>query len=73
VGTQWLFNGDVDRSKLGTGNMGLSNDQSGILARHDCLQKVKSGDVALLKGDGWYGNHGLGIAQRSPAVPLTEK
>jgi len=53
--------------------MGLSNDQSGILARHDCLQKVKSGDVALLKGDGWYGNHGLGIAQRSPAVPLTEK
>lgn len=32
-------------------------------------QQLAAGDVALLKGDGWYGNEGRGIVHRSPAVP----
>ncbi|MBY4677333.1 DUF1826 domain-containing protein [Marinobacterium arenosum] len=31
-------------------------------------QQLAAGDVALLKGDGWYGNDGRGIVHRSPAV-----
>jgi hypothetical protein len=72
-GTQWLFNNDVDRSKLGVGNRGLSDDQSGIIADPACIQNVNQGDVVLLKGEGWYANEGLGIVHRSPPMLLGEK
>ncbi len=32
-------------------------------------EQLKSGDVALIKGDGWYNNSGHGLVHRSP-VPL---
>lgn len=73
VGTQWLRNSDVDRTKLGTGNKGLSDEQSGIMTRPNGIQNISQGDVALLKGEGWFDNEGLGIVHRSPAVPQGEK
>lgn len=72
-GTQWLYNSDVDRSKLGTGNMGLSDDKSGVFSHPNCIQSVLQGDVVLLKGDGWYDNEGLGIVHRSPPVSQGEQ
>lgn len=72
-GTEWLRNCDVDRSKLGAGNMGLSDDESGLYPDAASIQQVSNGDVVLLKGDGWYGNEGLGAVHRSPAVSLNEK
>ncbi|WP_051559830.1 DUF1826 domain-containing protein [Marinobacterium jannaschii] len=32
------------------------------------IEQLKAGDVALLKGDGWFENEGYGIVHRSPAV-----
>lgn len=72
-GSEWLPNHVLDRSKLGAGNMGLSDDLSGLYSNDDCIQQVTEGDVVLLKGDGWYGNEGLGAVHRSPAVEQTEK
>ncbi|WP_417227777.1 DUF1826 domain-containing protein [Amphritea sp.] len=72
-GTEWLHNSDVDRGKLGSGNMGLNDDESGLISRPACIQQVNSGDIVLLKGDGWYGNDGLGAVHRSPAVSGGEK
>ncbi len=34
----------------------------------DNIEQLKAGDVALLKGDGWFNNEGYGIVHRSPAV-----
>ena len=72
-GTQWLSNRDVDRTKLGKGNKGLSDDESGIICGSKIIQEVDKGDVVLLKGEGWFGNEGLGAVHRSPAVPKGEK
>jgi hypothetical protein len=72
-GTQWLFNSDVDRSKLGTGNKGLGDDKSGIYTDPANIQQVKQSDVVLLKGDGWFNNEGLGIVHRSPIVPKNNR
>lgn len=72
-GTEWLSNDDVDRSKLGPGNMGLSDDVSGLYSQAADIQQVNKGDIVLLKGEGWYGNEGLGAVHRSPAVKQGEK
>lgn len=72
-GTEWLQNSDVDRSKLGLGNNGLNDEESGLFSSTNCIQKVNPGDVVLLKGEGWYGNEGLGAVHRSPVVSKGEK
>ena len=72
-GTEWLHNDDVDRSKLGAGNRGLSDEKSGLYSNPACIQQVNPGDIVLLKGEGWYGNDGAGAVHRSPAVPTGEK
>lgn len=72
-GTEWLGNCGIDRSKLGAGNMGLSDRESGLYSHATSIQHANEGDVVLLKGDGWYGNDGLGAVHRSPAVTLGDK
>ena len=72
-GTEWLQNNDVDRSKLGQGNLGLSDNESGIFSTPACIQQVNQGDVVLLKGEGWFNNEGLGAVHRSPALSDSEK
>lgn len=72
-GTEWLGNCGVDRSKLGAGNMGLSDEESGLYPHAASIQQASKGDVVLLKGDGWFGNDGFGAVHRSPAVTLGEK
>ncbi|WP_299182875.1 DUF1826 domain-containing protein [uncultured Neptuniibacter sp.] len=67
-GTEWLHNRDIDRSKLGAGNQGLSDDKSGLYSNAASIQQACMGDVILLKGDGWYDNEGLGAVHRSPTV-----
>ncbi|RTE66754.1 DUF1826 domain-containing protein [Amphritea opalescens] len=72
-GTEWLRNGDVDRRKLGAGNMGLSDAESGLYSDVTDIQQVNKGDIVLLKGEGWYGNEGLGAVHRSPFITPAEK
>lgn len=72
-GSEWLPNDVLDRTKLGAGNQGLSDDVSGLYTDDESIQQVNEGDVLLLKGDGWYGNEGAGAVHRSPAVSASEK
>ena len=68
VATQWLPHESVDRTKLGAGSLGLSDEQSGIYQHLTDIQQLNIGDVALLKGETWYNNEGAGLVHRSPAV-----
>jgi len=66
--TQWLPHHCVDRSKLGTGSAGLSDQDSGLYPSEAHIETLTAGDVALLKGELWEGNEGAGAVHRSPAV-----
>ena len=73
VSTQWLPNHTVDRTKLGAGNQGLPDDRSGIYLSENDICQLKTGDVALLKGERWQGNENAGLVHRSPAVTEGER
>ncbi|MBQ0729841.1 MAG: DUF1826 domain-containing protein [Oleispira antarctica] len=64
--TEWVPNEFADRSKLGAGNNGLSDEESGLLQPPCHIQSIQTGDVALLKGGGWKGNEDSGLIHRSP-------
>jgi hypothetical protein len=66
--TQWLDNNVIDRSKLGAGNQGLPDEESGLLQSHNDINRLSVGDVALLKGEGWFKNEGGGLVHRSPNI-----
>ncbi|MDC9724721.1 MAG: DUF1826 domain-containing protein [Gammaproteobacteria bacterium] len=71
--TEWLSHQDVDRTKLGAGNNGLSDEQSGIYQHPSDIQQLTTGDVALIKGERWEGNEGAGLVHRSPALSNGER
>lgn len=68
VGTEWLADEHVDRSKLGRGSMGLSDADSGLYSQAKAIQQFKTGEVGLLKGELWEGNEDAGLVHRSPPV-----
>ena len=68
IATEWLPHNAADRSKLGTGNSGKPDSQSGIYQDESDIQQLSQGDVALLKGEGWVGNEGKGLIHRSPQL-----
>ena len=72
VATEWLPHNVIDRSKLGAGSLGLSDDKSGLYQNSDDIQSCGVGDVALLKGERWEGNEDAGLVHRSPTVPSGE-
>ena len=66
LGTEWLLEGNVDRSCLGEGAKGLPDHSSGILQGTKAIQRLGAQQVALLKGSGWEGNEAFGLVHRSP-------
>ncbi|MEZ8482112.1 DUF1826 domain-containing protein [Vibrio splendidus] len=72
VATQWLPNESVDRSKLGRGSNGQPDCVSGLYNDESDIQKMASGDVALLKGERWSGNENRGLVHRSPVTSPNE-
>ena len=73
VATQWLNHSDVNRSKLGTGNLGKPDEESGLFKSLNNINQLKQGDVALLKGEYWDENEGAGLVHRSPPVAENEQ
>ena len=69
IATEWLPHQVVDRTKLGLGSNGLADNESGLYQQQDDIQRLGSGDVALLKGKHWEGNENAGLVHRSPALP----
>ncbi len=68
VATEWLEHAVVDRSKLGSGSLGLKDSESGIFQSAQDIQRLQCGDVALLKGENWFDNENAGLVHRSPSV-----
>lgn len=68
VATEWLPHDIVDRSKLGAGSNGLTDDISGLYKDNNDIQCLQTGDVALLKGELWENNEHAGLVHRSPKV-----
>ena len=72
TGTDWLPHQSVNHSKLGAGNGGLSDEESGLYPSENHIKTLLPGDVALLKGELWEGNEGAGMVHRSPSMNLDE-
>lgn len=70
--TQWLEHVAVNRSKLGAGNQGLPDEQSGLICKRHKIQQLNCGDVALLKGEMWDQQQGAGLVHRSPPLAAGE-
>jgi hypothetical protein len=66
IGTQWLADESVDRSKLGPGAGGLPDEASGLILNADAIQTLPPYAIGLLKGARWPGNEHHGIVHRSP-------
>jgi len=64
--TQWIPHYLVNRSKLGYGNEGKPDNESGLFLSENDIEQLDTGHVALLKGESWKGNDGAGIVHRSP-------
>ena len=68
VATEWLPHHNADRSRLGIGNQGKPDEESGIMNSDKDIKYLNQGDVALLKGEAWEGNEGSGLIHRSPTL-----
>lgn len=71
--TECLPHNVVNRSKLGHGSAGKPDEQSGLFPDMGDIKQLKSGDVALLKGELWEGNEGAGLVHRSPSLSAGER
>lgn len=65
--TQWLANKAANRNKLGAGCQGLPDEESGLFQKNEDINHLSTGDIALLKGEGWLENNHGGLIHRSPA------
>jgi len=72
LATEWLAHNVVDRTKLGAGSHGVSDEESGLFPCKGDLHQLSSGDIALLKGELWEGNENAGLVHRSPALSENE-
>lgn len=68
VGTEWLEEAEIDRSKLGMGSLGLSDAQSGLYQDTNAIQTMPAFAIGLLKGSQWEGNENHGAVHRSPQL-----
>ena len=65
VGSDWLEEGAMPRSKLG---------QPGAEPQDEALiRRLDTGHVALAKGEKWHGNEGRGLIHRSPQPPAGQR
>jgi hypothetical protein len=73
IATEWLLHEDVDRTKLGIGSQGKSDEESELYDGPSQVRQLTTGDVGLLKGESWIGNEGCGLVHRSPNLENQKK
>ncbi len=66
IGTEWLPEYALNRTKLGMGGCGLPDEQSGLIADSTAIRQMPAYAVGLMKGENWEGNEGRGLVHRSP-------
>ncbi|WP_082877506.1 DUF1826 domain-containing protein [Methylomonas koyamae] len=67
IGTEWLPEYAVDRTKLGMGACGQPDEHSGLILDPTAIRQMPAYAVGLMKGEHWEGNEGRGLVHRSPA------
>ncbi|GFM88704.1 hypothetical protein PSCICO_41030 [Pseudomonas cichorii] len=65
IGSQWLKENAIDRKQLGSPEAEPQDPSR--------FQQIHCGEVALLKGERWSGNEGLGLVHRSPQLERNER
>jgi hypothetical protein len=65
VGSEWLAEGVMARRRLG--------DPTAEPTDAALIERAKTGDVLLAKGEKWIGNEGGGLIHRSPQPPADER
>ena len=73
IATQWIPHAVVDRTKLGVESHNQTDELSGLFQSETDIENLKSGQVALLKGERWMGNEGAGLVHRSPRLDEGEQ
>ena len=73
IATQWIPHAVVDRTKLGVERHNQPDELSGLFQSETDIENLKSGQVALLKGERWMGNEGAGLVHRSPRLDEGEQ
>ncbi len=68
VGTEWLEDWAVDRTRLGVNSHGLDDVRFGVIKDPGAVQTMPAYAVGLLKGTRWEGNEQHGAVHRSPAT-----
>ena len=71
LGTEWVEDSFVERSKLGRGANGLADEESGAILDLEAIEKMPSFAIGLLKGSAWEGNELNGAVHRSPSLNAT--
>lgn len=66
IGTEWLPEYALNRSKLGMGSGGLPDTVSGLIVDATAVRQMPAYAVGLMKGESWAGNEGFGLVHRSP-------
>ncbi|SMF93532.1 Protein of unknown function [Methylomagnum ishizawai] len=66
LGTEWLPDATVDRTRLGRGACGQPDEVSGLVLDPGMARAVPAYAIGLLKGCRWEGNEERGIVHRSP-------
>lgn len=72
IGTEWLPEYAIDRSKLGMGSCGQPDDLSGLIADPTAIRQMPAYAVGLMKGEHWEGNEGRGLVHRSPTLTAVQ-
>jgi hypothetical protein len=73
MGTQWLNNSVIDRTKLGAEYQEETDEKSGLIRDIADINQLTQGDIALLKGENWNENEGAGLVHRSPETSQGER
>jgi hypothetical protein len=72
MGTQWLPDVHVDRTKLGPGSNGLPDEESGLILDPSTISTMPAYAVGLMKGAKWEGHEERGLVHRSPRLTSAE-
>ena len=72
MGTEWLPEYALNRQKLGVGNCGLPDAESGLIVDPTAIRQMPAYAVGLMKGESWEGNEGHALVHRSPTPSIEQ-
>lgn len=66
--TQWIENADVIRERLGSQGRNFPHPDTNMIRPNGRIRRLRTFDVAILKGDLWNDGESLGAVHRSPPI-----